>query len=175
LRKQIDTVVILSTAVVTLTILVLGTAGPTTIFARQNYNLFTAKLSGSNEVPPVTTAASGIATFQLVPVPGHKQVMIYQLSLKNITGVTGAHIHSGKQGENGPVVADLFNPGMTGPATGAINGRLATGTLTQSKLTGPLHGELSLYPLVNMIRSGKAYVNVHTTQNQNGEVRGQIS
>jgi CHRD domain len=81
--------------------------------------------------------------------------MIYQLSLKNITGVTGAHIHSGKQGENGPVVADLFNPSMTGSATGAINGRLATGTLTQSKLTGPLHGELSLYPLVNMIRSGE--------------------
>jgi hypothetical protein len=53
----------------------------------------------------VTTAASGIANFQLVPVFGHKQVMIYQLSLKNITGVTGAHIHSGKQGENGPVVA----------------------------------------------------------------------
>jgi hypothetical protein len=33
---------------------------------------------------------------------------------------------------------------MTGSATGAINGRLATGTLTQSKLTGPLDGELSL-------------------------------
>jgi hypothetical protein len=29
--------------------------------------------------------------------------------------------------------------------------------------------------LVNMIRTGGAYVNVHTTQNQNGEVRGQIS
>ena len=32
-----------------------------------------------------------------------------------------------------------------------------------------------LSALVNMIRSGEAYVNVHTTQNQNGEVRGQIS
>ncbi|HXX98671.1 MAG TPA: CHRD domain-containing protein [Candidatus Bathyarchaeia archaeon] len=26
-----------------------------------------------------------------------------------------------------------------------------------------------------MIRSGDVYVNVHTTQNQNGEVRGQLS
>jgi hypothetical protein len=29
--------------------------------------------------------------------------------------------------------------------------------------------------LLDMIRSGGAYVNVHTTQNQNGQVRGQIS
>jgi len=58
---------------------------------------FTSKLSGSNEVPPVTTAASGIATFQLLPL-GHQLVMSYQLSLKNITGVTAALIHNDNQG-----------------------------------------------------------------------------
>jgi hypothetical protein len=170
LDTKINTVAILSTAAATLSVLVLGTAG-LTIFAQQNYNLFIAKLSGSNEVPPVNTAASGIATFQLIPV-GHQQVMNYQLSLKNITGVTAAHIYSGKQGANGPIVASLFNPSNP---TGSINGRLATGTLTSSELTGPLHGKLSLSALVNMIRNGDAYVNVHTPQNQNGEVRGQIS
>ena len=113
--------------------LVVATTGVTTIFAQQNYNLFNAKLSGSNEVPPVTTAASGIATFQLIPAPGHEQVLSFQLSLKNITGVMGAHIHNGKQGENGPVVADLFNPSNP---TGAINGKLTVGTLTSSELTG---------------------------------------
>ena len=147
--------------------LVVATTGVTTIFAQQNYNLFNAqlaelyphnvfnaKLARSNEVPPVTTAASGIATFQLLPAPGHEQVFSFQLSLKNITGVMGAHIHNGKQGENGPVVADLFNP--TNP-TGAINGKLAAGTLTSSKLTGSLHNK-ELSALVNMIRSGEAYV-----------------
>jgi len=94
----------------------------------------------------------------------------FQLSLKNITGVIGAHIHNDKQGENGPVVANLFNP--TNPI-GAINGKLMAGTLTSSKLTGSLHNK-ELSALVNMI-SGEAYVNVHTTQNQNGEIRGQIS
>lgn len=154
--------------------LVVATAGlTTTIFAQQNMNIFTANLSGSNEVPPVTTTGSGIAIFQVLPV-GHQQVMSYQLNLKNITGVTGVHIHSGKQGENGPVVAGLFNPSMSAPPTGAINGRLVAGTLTSSELTGPLHGN-EISALVNMIRSGGAYVNVHTTQNQNGEVRGQIS
>ena len=71
----------------------------TTIFAQQQK--FTAKLSGSNEVPPVTTAGSGIATFQL---SADGKSIDYQLNLKNMNGVTGAHIHSGKQGENGPVV-----------------------------------------------------------------------
>src|SRR5215469_2441352 len=162
--------------------LVVTAAGITTIFAQQNYNLFNAqlaqlyphnvfnaKLAGSNEVPPVTTSASGTATFQLLPASGHEQVL--SLSLKNITGVMGAHIHNGKQGENGPVVADLFSPSNP---TGAIKGKLAAGTLTSSKLTGSLHDK-ELSALVNMIRSGEAYVNVHTTQNQNGEIRGQIS
>jgi hypothetical protein len=172
LATKINMVVVLSTAAATLSILVVGTAGlTTTIFAQQNYNLFTAKLSGSNEVPPVATSAYGIATFQLVPV-GHQQVMSYRLSLKNITGVTGAQINSGKQGENGPVVAVLFKPSNP---TGTINGLLTAGTLTPSELTGPLHGELSLSALVDMIRTGEAYVNVLTSQNQNGEVRGQIS
>jgi hypothetical protein len=171
LATKISMVVISSTAAATLSILVVGTAGLTAIFAQQNYNLFTAKLSGSNEVPPVTTSAYGIATFQLVPI-GHQQVMGYRLSLKNITGVTGAQINSGKQGENGPTVASLFNASKP---TGAINGLLTAGTLTSSELTGPLHGKLSLSALVNMIRSGEAYVNILTTQNQNGEVRGQVS
>ena len=102
---------------VTLLLLAVATAGLiTSIFAEQNFK-FTAKLSGSNEVPPVTTAALGIATFHILPV-GHQEVLNYELDLKNIRGVTGAHIHIGKQGENGPVVAGLFNPSMNGPPTG---------------------------------------------------------
>jgi hypothetical protein len=119
---------IFSTAAATLLLLAVGTAGlTTTIFAQQNFNRFTAKLSGSNEVPPVTAAGSGIAIFHILPV-GHQQVLNYELDLKNIKGVTGAHIHSGKQGENGPVVAGLFNPSMSGPPTGTINGLLTAGT-----------------------------------------------
>ena len=171
---KIKTVVILSTAATTLLLLAVATAGLiTTIFAQQNFNRFTAKLSGSNEVPPVTTAGSGIVIFHVLPV-GHQEVLNYQLDLKNIRGVTGAHIHIGKQGENGPVVAGLFNPSMNGPPTGAINGLLTAGTLTSSELTGPLAGK-TIDSLLIIIRGGGAYVNVHTSQNQNGEVRGQIS
>jgi hypothetical protein len=168
------TLLIFSTAWTTLLLLAVATAGlTTTIFGQQNFNRFTAKMSGSNEVPPVTNAGSGIAVFHILPV-GHQEVLNYELDLKNITGVTGAQIQSGKQGENGPVVASLFNPGKSGPPTGTINGLLTAATLTSSQLTGPL-AHKTIDSLVNMIRSGDAYVNIHTTQNQNGEVRGQIS
>lgn len=150
-----------------------GTVSLTTsIFAQQNSNIFAAILSGSNEVPPVTTTGSGIVIFQLSAV-GHQLIINYQLKLFNMSGVTGAHIHNGKLGENGPAVASLFNPSMSGP-TGAVKGQLSAATLTSSNLTGPLAGK-QIFDLVNIIRSGGAYVNVSTTQNQNGEVRGQIS
>jgi len=171
---KIKTVVILSTAVVTLLFLSSVTTGLiTSMFAQQNSNSFTAKLSGTNEIPPVATSALGISTFHVLPLR-HQKVINYELHLKNIRGVTGAYIHIGKQGENGPIVAGLFNPSMSGPPTGAINGLLSAGTLTSTQLTGPLAGK-SVDNLLIIIRGGGAYVNVHTTQNQNGEVRGQIS
>ena len=53
---------------VALLMLGIGTAGLTTTVLAQMYNHFTAKLSGSNEVPPVATPGSGIARFQIVPI-----------------------------------------------------------------------------------------------------------
>jgi CHRD domain len=173
LGTKINTEVFMFTTAATLLMLGVATVSlTTTIFAQQNSNMFTAILSGNNEVPPVTTTGSGVVIFQLSAV-GHQLIINYQLNLINMSGVMGAHIYNGKLGENGPAVASLFNPSMRGP-TGAINGQLSAATLTSSNLTGPLAGK-QISDLVNIIRIGGAYVNVRTTQNQNGEVRGQIS
>ena len=56
---KIKTLAILSTAAATLFLLAVGTIGRTT-----KLYMFTAKLYGSREVPPVTTAGSGIANFR---------------------------------------------------------------------------------------------------------------
>ena len=65
----INTIAILSIAAATLLMLGICTAGlTTTVFAQQNFNSFSAKLSGSNEVPPVATAALGIAIFHTLHV-----------------------------------------------------------------------------------------------------------
>jgi hypothetical protein len=99
LLTKINTIIIFSTSAATLSILVVTATGITTILAQQfnahlaelyPHNVFNVKLAGSNEVPAVTTAASGTATFQLLPAAGHEQVLSFQLSLKNINGVTGS-------------------------------------------------------------------------------------
>src|SRR5215467_6339901 len=131
----------------------IGTASltPTKFAQKILLNHFTAIFSGNNEVPPVSTTGSGIASFQLVSL-GHQEAINYELNLKNMKGVIGAHIHIGK------VVSTLFNPGMRGPPTGTVNGLLTAGTLTSSKLTGPLTGK-AIANLVIIIRCGGAYVN----------------
>jgi hypothetical protein len=55
-----------------------------------------------------------------------------------------------------------------------VHGPLAQGNFTAADLKGPLAGK-QLFDLVNMIKNGDAYVNVHTTQNPEGEIRGQLS
>jgi len=168
-REKNIAIIVTTTFVTTFLMLCISAGGPqNAAFAQQS---FTAKLSGGNEVPPVTTSGSGVAVFHLSP---DGKTIDYQLNLTKMSSVMGAHIHSGKQGENGPVVAGLFNPSMSGPPTGTVNGPLKKGTLTSSDLSGSLAGK-QISDLVNMIKSGGAYVNIHTTKNQNGEIRGQIT
>jgi hypothetical protein len=124
-------------------------------FAQQQQT-FTAKLSGNNEVPPLTTAATGMAQFQL---SSDGNQLSYTLNAKNLNNFMMAHIHQGKPGEMGPPVAKLS---------------MGNGKITSADLQGPLAGK-QMSDLVNIMKNGGAYVNVHTQQNQNGEIRGQIS
>jgi len=138
---------------------------------QQQQQQFTAKLSGRNEVPPVTTPATGIATFT---VSADGTSLQYVLSVSDITGVMGAHLHAGPSTQNGPTIAGLFNPSMTGHPTGKVHGLLSKGIIRASNLTGPLAGK-ELSDLILLIKTGNTYVNVHTTQNRGGEIRGQLS
>jgi hypothetical protein len=132
---------------------------------------FTAKLTGDQEVPAVSTLAQGKAIFKLSQ---DGQSISYRLVVANINDVTQAHIHIAPAGVNGPVVAWLY-PG--GPPAQLIPGRfdgiLAEGTLTSANLVGPLAG-MTLEDLLKEMTSGNTYVNVHTSQFPAGEIRGQI-
>jgi hypothetical protein len=139
--------------------------------AQQQQKNLNTKLVGTNEVPPVNTKATGSAKFTLST---DRKSLDYVLNVTNMSGIVGAHIHSGKQGQNGPVIAGLFNPSMTGPPTGKANGVLSKGIIISSNLQGPLAGK-QISDLVNLMNSQGTYVNIHTQQNKNGEIRGQIS
>lgn len=125
---------------------------------------FTATLSGENEVPPVTTEATGTATFTI-----RGDSLFYELTVSNITGVTASHIHGpADPGVNAGVLLLLYSSSQ-GP-TGAINGTLAAGKATASDVNG-----ISIDSLFTLLRNGKAYVNVHTAAHAPGEIRGQIT
>ena len=130
-----------------------------------------APLSGAEEVPPVDTRARGVGYFQLNDAGDELR---YKLIVANITNVLQSHIHIAPAGENGGVVAFLY---PEGPPPQLIEGRsdgvLAEGVITAANLTGALAGQ-DLSALLDAIRAGNAYVNVQTSANPGGEIRGQI-
>jgi hypothetical protein len=144
-------------------------------------------LSGDEEpapLPPAPTPADSNAQGQAIA--------------SNIENVVQAHIHCGPSGANGPIMVWLF-PGPTatqaliGP-TGRQDGVLAEGTVETG---GPNHvrtvaasatcpdGVSNFADVLRQIRSGNAYVNVHTNDGAaptntgpgdfpGGEIRGQF-
>jgi hypothetical protein len=155
-----------------------GTGGGSPSSPSSSHKEFSAKLTGSKEVPPVNTDATG--TIRLA-ANSRQDALDYQLSFSNLNGVvTGAHIHRGSTGTNGPVVANLNVGGAFASAsTGGGGGSAATstssgGTITSADLKGPLAGK-HISDLIKLIEDGKAYANVHTRQHPNGEIRGQLT
>lgn len=135
---------------------------------------FEAPLSGREEVPAVDTNAAGDTVLRL---NDEGTEIDFRLMVANIDDVTQAHIHCGSAGVNGPVVAFLF--GFADPAV-TINGILSEGTITDGNVIPRPDSEAcpggvgDLDDLIAKMRSGGAYVNVHTVEHPGGEIRGQI-
>jgi hypothetical protein len=138
--------------------------GPTA--ARGQATPFHAVLSGASEVPPVTTSATG--TFEMT-VDGATST--FTLNVPSIQNATMAHIHLGAAGTNGPIVVWLF-PATATPASPPVSTISASGTAGVNQLVGPLAGDLAGF--ANALIAGDLYVNVHTTDNPAGHIRGQI-
>lgn len=118
-------------------------------------------------MPPVSTDARG-SFFARVSRDGRS--IRFRLVIENIRNATAAHIHLGRRGENGPVVVFLAGP-LSRPVS--VRRGIVTGVITRDDLVGPLKGR-SLSALIREMRLGNTYVNAHTTQHPNGEIRGQI-
>lgn len=159
-----------------------SSAFTTTIQSPSSGQKFSAIMTGDKEVPPVSTDTTGRIRVQ---ANSQQQTLDYDLTLTNLNGVvTGAHIHMGRPGFNGPIVADLNAPGLGGAAAAsssssssgggtAMTSNSVSGTIRSTDLKGPLEGK-QITDLVKLIQEGRAYTNVHTEQNPNGEIRGQL-
>lgn len=114
---------------------------------------FNALLLGANEPAPVATTAKGVAQFTLV----NTNTLQYQVAVSDIVSVTASHIHFGPVGVNGPVAHALYT------GTGLFD--------PDNPVSGTV--DLSAGELVDLL-TGYFYVNVHTSANPGGEIRGQI-
>src|SRR5437867_2705726 len=108
---------------------------------------FRATLSGADEVPPVTTKATGWATFTL----NQDNTITYCVTTTGLAG-TEAHIHAGAPGVRGPILFTLSG----GPS-------VWSGTTT------------ALLPNdYSSMQELGVYIDVHTTAFPDGEIRGQV-
>jgi hypothetical protein len=127
---------------------------------------FSATLTGAAERPnPVTTNATGAASFT---VDG--QTVDFTITAQNIQNATAAHIHGPADANAATgVLVTLF---AGNPPVNVANGTLVTGTFPSAQFT--IRDGVSVDSVLNLMRDGLAYVNVHTSANQGGEIRGQI-
>ncbi|VFJ14876.1 CHRD domain-containing protein [Candidatus Nitrosocosmicus franklandus] len=155
-------VLALTAAALTSIAIVSTSLSPNTVFANHE---FATNMTGQEEVPPVDTQAIG-ETILVQDLPLN-QTIHYFVNVTGIEGVTQGHIHSGAQGENGPVVVTLFN--FESPQSEVLQ----NGTFAATNLEGPMEGK-ELSDLIAAMQNGTTYVNVHTEQNPEGEIRGQL-
>jgi CHRD domain len=142
--------------------LAIGLAASGCTKGSDNLTLFQADLAGANEFPvPRSTGASGRAGFSL---DGDR--VTYTIEIQGtIRQAFAAHIHSGAAGVNGLIRVTLY----PGPDTADFSGVLISGSFTAANVTG-----VTFEQLLNEMRAGTAYVNVHTRQYSGGEIRGQV-
>lgn len=135
--------------------------------ARAEVINFTAILSGGNEVPGVSTGAAGTATASYDTATG---VLTYRVEVWNMpSGTTASHIHVGAAGVSGPTVVNFT------VLTSISNDYAITGTASASNLNvRAAQGINSWDDLVQALLLGNLYVNVHSTANPGGEIRGQV-
>ncbi|HWH71839.1 MAG TPA: CHRD domain-containing protein [Candidatus Sulfotelmatobacter sp.] len=143
--------------------------------------LFT-RLSGFEEVPPVATEASGNFLADINDDNGDGTIE-YALAYEDLeSDVLMAHIHLGQPGVNGGIIAWLCtteNAPAEAPEGTPICPQegVVTGTIRAEDVVGPENQALDrgdMEELIQAIRLGVTYANVHTEDFPNGEIRGQI-
>ena len=105
------------------------------------------ELTGAQEVPPVTTSATGKAVVMIT-----KESVSGSIETTGITA-TAAHIHQGAAGANGPVIVPMVKEG--------------------DKFVFPAGAKLT-DAQYEAFKNGGLYLNVHSAAHPGGEIRAQI-
>lgn len=128
--------------------------------------LLRANLTGSEEIPAVTTLATGSVSF--VISPGQTEIT-YTLHVADIgiNGITAVQIHFGARGAEGRALFTLTTSTFVSP----LVGKLTAADLDRIAAT---EGINTFADAIKVMRDGNAYIHVHTSTHIGGEIRGQI-
>ncbi len=100
-----------------------------------------------------------------VTVPLNPTELLVEIDSTGLQNVVAAHIHVAGLGEAGPVRATLFSGAvLTDRWSNDYNV-----TVDESRLSG-----ITMAELIQAIEDGNAYINIHTTTNPAGAIRGQL-
>jgi CHRD domain-containing protein len=134
---------------------------------------FRARLTGFGEVPAVSSEGRGQFRATLQP---NGTEMTFELEYSGLSGpATMAHIHIGQKFASGAIVVHFCGTGGQAAcpgAAGTVTGTFGASRVVDATAQGISAGEFA--EVLAAIRSGNAYVNVHTAQSPQGEIRGQI-
>jgi hypothetical protein len=124
----------------------------------------------------VSTPASG--TFEAT-IDDDAQLIDFVFTYRGLEGGNSlfAHIHFGSSDHNGGVAAFLCG-GSTKPTPCPNVQGVITGTIGVPDVVGPTGQGIEVGAwgeLVDAIRAGHTYVNIHTTRWPGGEIRGQVN
>lgn len=121
----------------------------------ETYKL-SSKLIAGAEVPKPTgvpAAATGKLTGRTVEPKSGPVRLSWKLTFSHLSGkATAAHVHLGRKGKAGGVLVALCGPCHSGQTGKAVIAR----------------------SVERKLEAGKTYVNIHTTKNPAGEIRGQV-
>lgn len=137
---------------------------------------WSAHANGSLEVPVRDSQGQAQAIFNLSK---EGDALDFQLNVSNIDGVTQAHIHCGPPGANGAVLVFLYGFNAAGVSP---HGVLSEGTITDANVIDRTAAQCpdrlgavdSFDDVIQRMREGLAYVNVHTLTFPGGEIRADI-
>ncbi len=148
-------------------------------------NTFHATLRGINETPgPVATQATG--SFQAT-LSADGTTLSYTVTYNNLNApITQSHIHFGLSKETGGVMVFLCQTAAApAPATDlgvqtcpAGTSGTVSGTITVANVVGPnaqgITPAADFDKVIQAIREGASYANVHSTRSPGGEIRGVV-
>ena len=161
------------------TALFVGSAGPAVANDERGRDRIEARLKGFQEVPAVSSTASGRFKATLDSVSG---TLTYELSYSGLEApVRMAHIHIGQRGVNGGIMVWLCQtvapPSPVATTPPCPQSGTVSGFISAADVIGPAGQGIAATEFAEMakaINAGVAYVNVHSSKFPGGEIRGQL-